>query len=140
MSRRYASNTSVPVARSRGAIDTLLRDWGCKRIAWEDDFEKCQATLRFVWEHQGADFPARFVLQMEEGAQDQRSAHRVLFNWLKGSLNAVHDGIVSAEALFLPWLEDPTGKTVAEAILPRIQELIDNPAQKVLRLPSARSK
>lgn len=39
MSRRYAKDTSVPISRSRAHIETLLRDWGCKRIAWEDDFE-----------------------------------------------------------------------------------------------------
>lgn len=140
---RYAKNTSVPIAKSRGEIQKLLRDWGCSRISWEDDYDEEEATLRFVWYRDEVPFPARFRLNLDPGEamtktqhdQFQRSSHRVLLIWIKAALNAVEAGLVSAEAVFLPWLEGYDGRTVAEVALPQIEKLLTMPANATLSLP-----
>lgn len=157
--RRYAQDTSVPIARSRGEIDKLLRDWGAKGIQWSDDYENDRTMLRFVWVFDGVDYMARFVINLpkkeslEDLAIDGRTGdvnenkmrklmdargkqeNRILLLWLKAALNAVASGMVSAETLFLPFLEGKNGETVAEVALPNLKSLASGSAKKLL-LPS----
>lgn len=142
--RRYAQDTAVPIARSRGEIDKLLRAWGATGIQWTDQFEHDRVTLRFIWPRGDARFTARFDLKLptsdsfEDSARDKRNGkllpaklrklldsrgkheHRVLALWIKAALNAVDAGIVQPEVLFLPFIENAQGKTVAEATLPAL--------------------
>jgi len=154
--RRFAEDTSVPVAKSRGEIDRLLREWGAKGIQWSDDFEHDTSTLRFVWTFDGADYLARFTVhlpgraELQEHAIDGRTGrvserkleqllnargkreHRLLLLWLKAALNAVEAGLVTAETLFLPFLEGRDGQTVAEVAVPRLAQLSTGSAMKLL--------
>jgi len=150
--RRYAEDTSVPVGRSRGQIDDLLRDWGARGVQWTDDYHEGRVALRFVWKFEGSDYMARFDVmvptaedvareysrrptdkQLSELAQQRnRQAHRVLLLWLKAALNAVTAGIITAEALFLPFLEGKNGRTVAEEALPKLSELLAHNAGRLL--------
>lgn len=154
--RRYAEDTAVPISRSRGEIDKLLREWKADAIQWSDDFARDRVTLRFIWPHEGLRFVARFHInlltraELSEHATDNRTGgvsenklaklidgrgrteHRVLLLWLKAALNAVELGIVTAEALFLPFLEDQKGETVAEMALPRLAKLLDGAANRLL--------
>jgi hypothetical protein len=156
--RRYAEDTAVPISRTRGEIDRLLRDWGAEAIAWSDDFRHDSVNLRFVWPKDAARFMARFRLRLptrkdlEADAIDGRTGrvseikmtklldergkreHRTLLLWLKGALNAVDLGLVSAEAIFLPFLEGKDGQTVAEVLVPRMGVLLEGSAE--LLLPS----
>jgi len=154
--RYYAQETGVPVSRSRGEIDRLLRAWGAQGIQWSDDFKRDTATLRFIWNHKGTDYLARFAIhlpgrkELEESAVDGRTGqpserkmeklldmrgkqeHRLLLLWLKAALNAVEAGIIDAAALFLPFLEDRYGKTVAEIAVPQLPKLTSGSATKLL--------
>lgn len=154
--RRYAEDTTVPISRSRGEVDQLLRGWGAQGIQWTDDFEHDRVMLRFVWPRGEQRFMARFVVALpgrDELAKDAidgrtgrvserkledlmdgrgRREHRVLSLWLKAALNAVDCGLVNAETLFLPFLEDRNGKTVAELALPRLGVLLEGSATKLL--------
>jgi hypothetical protein len=143
--RRYAEKTTVPISQSRGEIDTLLRKWGCDGIQWTDEFALNQVTLRFSWNHEGQPYMARFAIAVppidEEDVLDLRTGevseakrakaevrrgkveHRILLLWLKAALNAVEAGIISAETLFLPFIEDQTGKTVAELLVPQFAKI-----------------
>jgi hypothetical protein len=147
MARRFAEETSVPVARSRGEIDALLRGWGATGIQWTDDFANNRVTVRFAWPHEGATYMARFGIKLP--SRDDLAAkcthartgklreaylaklmeargkreHRLLLLWLKAALNAVEAGVVEATTLFLPFLEGKTGRTVAEEAVPRLQIL-----------------
>lgn len=38
--KRYAEDTRVPISRTRGEIDALLRAWRVDGIQWGDDFER----------------------------------------------------------------------------------------------------
>lgn len=156
MRRKYASGTSVGVAKSRGDIDNLLRQWGCSQIQWSDDYKGGRVQLRFVWDHKDMDYMARFELQLPTDAELEKESlhatlgsicegklerlqrdrgkqeHRLLLLWLKASLNAVEAGIVAAEALFLPFLEGKDGATVAEVALPRLSKLLSGSAKQLL--------
>lgn len=154
--RKYAQETTVPVAKSRAEIDNLLRQWGAKGLQWSDDFQNDRVMLRFVWNYDDTDYMARFVIelpgrdQLKDQAIDGRTGavsdlkmekllsargkqeHRLLLLWLKAALNAVEAGMVTAEALFLPFLEGQTGETVAEIAIPNLKKLASGSAQKLL--------
>lgn len=159
MAKKFAQNTSTPIARSRGEIDKLLRDWGAKSIQWTDEFEEDRCTLRFMWKHDNIEYLARISVdlpgrdQLEKQAwhgglkrihegklkklMDQRGKqeHRLLLLWIKAALNAVEAGIVSAEAIFLPFFEDQQGNTVAEIAVPKLSQLRSGSAIKLLSAP-----
>ena len=74
MGRQYAKRTAVSVGRSREEIQRLLTDWGCKQIAWADDYGEGRTMLRFVWEHNTGSFLARFVLKLPSEEELRRAA------------------------------------------------------------------
>jgi len=142
--RRYAQQTSVAVSKSKGEIDDLLQQWGASRLSWEDDFDEGQVSLRFMWIHEGSSFNARFTLELQsrEGLEEEAQhattgkfsqpkfdkllkrrgmvEHRGLLLFLKAVFNAVELGIISAEQVFLPYLEDEQGNTVADLVVPQL--------------------
>lgn len=157
--RRYAQDTSVPVARSRGEIDSLLQQWGCKGVQWTSEWDAGAITLRFMWEHEGNKYMARFNVKLPtdddlmKDAVDGRdpsgktisagkleklrqsrgqSEHRLLLLWLKAAFNAVDAGLLVAEELFLPFLEGKDGRTVAEVAIPRMADLLSGNAGRLL--------
>ena len=142
MAKRYAERTNTPIATSKSQIQSLLVNWGCGRIGWADDYGNNNCTLQFVWTKNGIEYPARFTLQLDaprgvttKSGKDmwQRSAFRILYNWVKGALNAIESGIIDAEDLFMPWIIGPDGRTlgeIAKAELPRL--LHENPTQLLL--------
>ena len=158
--RRYAQETSVPVSKSRGEIDSLLRTWGCDGIQWTDDFAHDRVQLRFIFARlvngDAMRFMARFTVALEplekvkarciDGRSGRpseskladaierrgRSEHRLLLLWLKAAFNAVDAGLVSPEALFLPFLEGRDGATVAERAIPQLSTLLKGSADRLL--------
>lgn len=145
--RRAYEGTSVSIARSREEIDTLLRNWGVSGILWEDNFNKGIVNLRFRWENEDVHYVARYQIvldsdeKLRELAIDGRSGnpsekkfermlaergkreHRVLAAFLKNVFEAVEQGIIDAQAVFLPWLEDSEGHTVYERIGPVMKKI-----------------
>ena len=155
--RRAYEGTSVAVGRSREQIDEILRRWGVSGIQWEDDYENGLAQLRFKWKREdNSELVARFRVELEsdeelnELAVDKRSGqfsekkyerikadrgkreHRVLLNLLKNMFEAIEEGIIPAEALLLPWIEDSTGQTVYEKVEPNLHQLASKPLHKAL--------
>jgi len=155
--KRAYEDTPVTVSRSREEIDKILRAWGVSGIQWEDDFERGFVTLRFRWKREtGNTLVARFRISLEseddlrEEAIDGRSGkfsqkkydrlkmhrgkreHRVLASFIKNAFEAIEDGILTAEALLMPWLEDSTGATVYEKIEPVLDQLAAAPLHKAL--------
>lgn len=156
-------NTTVAVSRSREQIDEILRNWGVTGIQWEDDYKNGFATLRFRWVRDAedeAELVARFRVDLDseddlrELAVDKRSnkfsdkkydrikaergkrEHRVMLNLLKNMFEAIDEGIMPAEALLLPWIEDSEGKTVYDKIAPRLHQLATTPLHKALASPT----
>jgi len=145
--RKYARDTTVTVSSSRNEIQKILERWGAKQMQWSDDFENGKAVLRFLWWHQEVPFMARFELNVQtetdlrDEAVDLRngqfsqikynklakrrgmSEHRELFLLLKAMFVAVDAGIIKAEQLLLPFLEDQTGAIVSDVVLPHLAKL-----------------
>ena len=157
--RRYAETTKVAISKSRDEIGALLREWGAELVSWADDFKGDQVVLRFVWTMKGEEdrrFHARLSISIPTHAEicarsDMRGArgfsetrfraaceangkseHRLLLLWLKASFNAVAAGLVSPEALFLPFLEGKDGTTVAERAVPNLGRLLMMPTDRLL--------
>lgn len=61
-----------------------------------------------------------------------QSEHRILLLWLKAAFNAIEAGIMTAEALFLPFLEGKDGRTVAEVAIPQMANLLSGGAGRLL--------
>jgi hypothetical protein len=155
MPRRFAEDTSVPISRSREAIDRLLRAWGADGIMWADDIARARVVLRFIWPSDGRRYVARFEVQLstredlEDRAKNRwgdvvpgkiaklmdgrgRQEHRVLLLWLTALFNAIEGGLTTAEQALLPWLEGKDGRTFAEVALPRLPDLLGASADRLL--------
>lgn len=156
MTRRFAEDTRVPVAKSRSEIDGLLRGWGAAGVQWTDDWETSVVTLRFRWPHGSKTFAARMTIKLpsakdlEPLAVDNRSGgiserkldklladrgkreHRLLLLLIKSTLNAVDAGVISDVEAFLPYLEGKDGRTVGEVGRERLGLLATGSAAKLL--------
>lgn len=145
---RYANDTTVSVSKSRGEIERVLRVWGANQMQWSDDFDGGRAMLRFIWVHEGTSYTARFTVnvpttkEIREEALDGRTGkfsqakydkamerrgmveHRELALLLKAIFVAVDCKLITAEQVFLPFLEDATGRTVSECILPEMPKIL----------------
>jgi hypothetical protein len=147
----YAADTKVPVARSRAEIDVLLKKWGCDGIQWTDAFRDQTVTLRFVWTWEGVAYRARLQLHLptdvalrkqfprstasqlpDRRLQCSRALHRLLLLTLKAQLHAVDAGLVTGVEMFLPFLENGDGQTVAELVIPRLRALPDDHGGRLL--------
>lgn len=157
--RKATDDTSVAITKSRKEIDDILKDWGVKGIQWEDNFDTGETTLRFRWtrEVHDSELVARFHVsipsddKLKELAIDKRSGkysqkkfdrlkadrgkkeHRVLASFIKNAFEAINEGIIPAEALLMPWLEDATGKTVYDKVEPVLGQLASSPLHKALK-------
>ncbi len=147
MTRSYAHKTDVPVARSRHAIDKLLREWGCSQIQWTDDFDAGRAVLRFRWSWEDVSYTARMSVvlpddealltdaerkrwikprdlgpKLEQRRQQRlRSLHRVLLLTITAQFNAVSAGLLNDVEAMLPFIEGSDGLTIGEAAIPRLR-------------------
>ena len=74
-----------------------------------------------------------FNYQLERAKADLgKREHRVLLNLLKNMFEAIEAGIMPAEALLLPWIEDVNGETVYEKVEPKMSQLAQKPLHKAL--------
>lgn len=163
--RAFAEGTVVPISRSREEIDRLLQRWGATQVTWGDDYEHDAVLLRFVWVKKngsvgGQRFQARIIVKLQAMVEVRRAAgetkysppfpgkleklltargkreHRVLLLWLKAAFEAIALGIITAEELFLPFMEGADGRTVAEVALPNIGNLLASPGHFTRLLPA----
>jgi len=157
--KSYAENTNVPSSESRWEITELLHQWGVSGIRWSDDFENQRVLLEFVWKYQDVPYHARMTVNLPDDETLKKMSchkrsgklledkydrlrqtrgwreHRVLYIFLKGAFEAIDNGIITPEQLFLPWLVGRDGRTVGEAIAPRLPVLMSESA--VAMLPPA---
>lgn len=147
---RYAEDTEVPISRSRGQIDDLLREWGAAGVSWSDDWERGVVVLAFSWLHPetGKRYMAKVTLRLRTDEQLRelaihkqtgrvaegklqklkagrgRQEHRALLLWLKGAFNAVALGIITPEQIFLSWMRGADGRTVYEYVEPELDQVL----------------
>lgn len=119
----YASATSGTRAREEIRV---LRRLGCKSIGFMDEFEKQEVLLQFT--HRGRQVQLRASAkgwaQMGLKANPWTDRHRtrrvdyeqaalrqgvvavksILRDWIKGQVTAIESGMLSVEAVFLPFM------------------------------------
>ena len=136
----YASETEVPVERSRQQIEAMLRQRGCEGYAsaWSADGDR----IEFAWKG----LRIRFVLPKVDKAkhrhdtagrerkppvweravtQAERVRWRGLYLVVKAKLEAVESGIATFEDEFLAYIMLPDGRTVGGWVGPQLQAAYD---------------
>lgn len=132
----YAGATSG--ASARNEITSILRRFGCSNVGFMDDFEEHSILLAFT--HRGRNVQLRASAKgwaamylranpwtpkrrtskadYERAALDQGliAVNSILRDWVKGQVTAVECGILSFEAVFLPYMLTDQGKTLIEEI------------------------
>ena len=131
----YAHATSVVAARDE--ITKLLRRFGCESIGFMDNFEEHELLLAF--KHHGRQMhlrasakgwaelylrehpynPSRHRHNLAEHkrralAQGLIAVNSILRDWIKGQIMAIETGLVSFEAVFLPFMLTHDGRTIAD--------------------------
>lgn len=140
--------TTVSAEKSMAETMALLRRRDCLGIQWT---EECATTvLRFRWRAaSGAEMCARFTMQArpttrpgqtpkqraEALDRERRRLFRVLVHFLKNLFEAVDGGLLTTEQAFLPFLEDASGRTIGELIVPHLAKLASSPLALALAPP-----
>lgn len=133
----YASATSGATARDE--ITKTLRRFGCESVGFMDDFENYELILAFkhrgrpmqlkasakgwaqIWlkENPWTDRRRGSKIEYERDALRQGliAVNSILRDWVKGQVMAVECGILSFEAVFLPYMLTADGRPVIERIM-----------------------
>ena len=152
MSVPYASATTGVKAREE--ISKVLRRFGCESIGFMDDFEQHEILLAF--KHRGRQVQLRASAKgwAQMFLKDQPWTHRhrstrqdyeqaalrqghvavnsILRDWIKGQVTAVECGILSFEAVFMPFMLTHDGRPLIE----RVNDLLPEPTEpKVVQIP-----
>lgn len=148
MPSKYASETRVPVERSRAEIEALLIAHGAVEFVYGRDESRRQVhigfkvgTRRYRYTlhlpdpaaRQFTHSPGKNVYTQRErtpqqiqAAYDQavRSAWRELVLLIKAKLVATSSGIVKIEDEFLAWAVGPDGRTLGEWLAPQLDDAL----------------
>lgn len=135
---RYASATVVPVVRSRGAIEDLLRAHGATAFAfgWNETHDTLQFTLfqrtirftlprpdrndrQFTKDRHGYTRAASAQQKLYDQADRQR--WRALYLVIRAKIEAVEAGIAVFEQEFLAYVVTDNGQTIGDILVPRLQ-------------------
>jgi hypothetical protein len=129
--RRYASGTKVPVEKTRGEIEKLVKTNGASQFAYYDDDTK--AVIQFV----SHDRMLRFTLPLPgalfgvgpRGGNEARREQEIKERWralllaIKAKYEAIRSGITEFEAEFLAHVVVGGNQTVADVVRPRVAEM-----------------
>ena len=138
MTARYAESTTVPSDRSRAEIEKTLARYGATtfQYGWQQDraaigFVMSGRQIRFILplpDRENPDFTRTptgksRTATAAEAAYEQavRQRWRALALMVKAKLEAVASGIVTFEEEFLPHTVLPSGRTVAQEIMPAVE-------------------
>jgi hypothetical protein len=138
MPGEYASNTTVPVSRSRDEIEHTLARFGATGFAYFNQMPNVAIAfeIRGIRVVMNMTMPAReqFALDSRgkrrtESAIDKdheqacRQRWRTLANAIKAKLAMVDDRISTIEREFLADIMTPNGQTVGQMLAPQIEEI-----------------
>ena len=149
----YASATTGTKAREE--ITKVLRRLGCESVGFMDDFDRHELLLAFT--HRGRQVQLRasargwaqmFLKQQPWTYQRRSSKHdyeqsalqqghvavnSILRDWVRGQTVAIETGILSFEAVFMPYMLTHDGRPLHER-LPEIGLLPPSAPEKVVPL------
>ena len=144
MSKRAKKHKSTPYENAssgtaaRIEIIKILRRLGCEEVGFMDDFEKHEVLLQFV--HRGRQVQLRasakgwaqmYIKENPYSSRMRRSRHEyemealqqghiavnsVLRDMIKGSVTAVECGMLSFEAVFMPFILTSDGRPLIERL------------------------
>ena len=93
----------------------------CVECNWKDGFAAGDGTIYKVRMRLKIGTDAGKQRTVGDNPQKQRTAHRLLLLKIKADLNAAMAGLVKAEEVFLPYITDAHGNTIAEVVLPKLR-------------------
>ena len=138
--------------KARDEITKLLRGMGCESIGFMDDFEN--SVLLLAFQHRGRTVqlkasakgwaqmylrrrPWSYARRGSRPEYEQRALQQgfiainsILRDWVKGQVTAVECGILSFEAVFMPYMLTANGQTVLERV--QAEHLLPEAAEKRL--------
>lgn len=144
----YESATSGAAAREE--TTRLLRRMGCESVGFMDDFATHEVVLAFT--HRGRAVQLRasatgwaaMFLRAHPWGRRTRSTRQdheakalrqgliavnsIIRDWVKGQVTAAECGIFSFEAVFMPHMLTPSGKTLLEVVTE--QKLLPAPKER----------
>lgn len=120
----YAERTAVPVDRSRAEIERELHRFGADGFGY--GWDGGQEIIGFTYKRKNVrmciPMPARNQYSREEAFQQERRRRwRALAMVVKAKLVAVHEGIITFEDEFLSYFVMPSGETLGQALIPRLE-------------------
>lgn len=120
----YASRTSVSVDRTRSEIEKNLHRFGAEGFAY--GWDAGQELIGFVYKAKNVrmsiPMPARSKFRNDDQfEQERRRRWRSLGMVVKAKLVSVSDGIMTFEDEFLSYFVMPNGKTLGQALIPRLE-------------------
>jgi hypothetical protein len=156
MAISYASATSGENARKE--ITKILRRFGCEEIGFMDNFNEHEVLLAFkrrgrpVQLKASAKGWAQMFLKQNPWSYSRRSSradweqnalrqghiavNSILRDWMKGQITAIECGILSFEAVFMPYMLTADGRPLIERLAE--SHLLPAPEEpKVVPLPGA---
>lgn len=156
----YASETTVPVERSRAELERILERYGADAFASGWDAKGAQIIFRAQGKHVKFELPLpdrndRSFLFYKRGNNDHRRTQeaaqkeweqacrqrwRALALVVKAKLEAVEAGITVFEDEFMAHIVLPNGETVGEWMRPQVEEAYASgvmPSELRLALPAA---
>lgn len=139
---KYAAETTVTVEKSRAEIERTLSRYKASKFAYFT--EEMRACIAF--ELGGKRI--RFLLPLPDKGEDEfrldrwgyvrpeakqmvlweqacRQRWRALCLAIKAKLEWVETGIVTIEEEFLPYIVTSNGRTIAELVMPQLQQIYD---------------
>ena len=151
----YSAATSD--MRAREEIKKILTRFGCESIGFMDDNVKHEVLLAFTRRGRQVQLTAsakgwaQMWLNEKPWTHNRRSTRHdweqaalhqghvavnsVLRDWIKGQVTAIETGVLSFEAVFMPFMLTPSGQTVLERI--KDTNLLPAPDEpKVVQLPT----
>lgn len=147
---RYATRTDVSEGRSKEELERILERFGAEEFVYGKaagrimvGFEYARRYYRIQVAMPSLDdcrtSPAGRV-RTERSAekswyQERRRRWRVLCAYIKALVVGVEEGVLTWEEALLPYALLESGKTVAEHMVPRMQQAIDEGRLSVALLP-----
>ena len=151
--KSYAEGTNTSVEKSRAEVESILVRYGADRFAYMND--SMQAVIFFEAHGKGvkfvlplpdrADFKTstKWKKERENSPDEQyqlweqacRERWRSLALCIKAKLETVRSGISSFEVEFMPhFVIGPRGQTVADRIIPQLEESVKSVKFPTLQL------
>ncbi len=142
---RYAKGTRVSTDRSKAEVERTIARYGGDDIVTGRSSRKAEAFVQFRY----ANLPLEIRIRLPNPLDDRfwrtpagrrrrnkvqaatlwekecRQQWRVLVLLIKANLEAVENGLLKAQEVFLPWLMGPRGKSLARELEEHVERWLE---------------